>query len=135
MATKCSTSSRTCRLSAARWPSSRSARGAIQSTGENKPALSQTASENETPGCVAGRFAYLEPRLARADDGDEVVTLRAGAAAARRDRAGDIITVDLAVGHRGFVLVRLAIGVGGGRAALGAAFKAAIDAVTAGVRA
>ena len=72
--------------------------------------------------------------LARADDGDDVAGVAAAAAgAAGRDRAGDVIAVDLAVGRGRGELVRLAIGVGRRRAALVAGRQAAVDAIAVAV--
>src|ERR1019366_7642006 len=72
--------------------------------------------------------------LARADDGDDVAGVAAAAAgAAGRDRAGDVIAVDLAVGRGRGELVRLAIGVGRRRAAFVARCEAAVDAIAVAV--
>ncbi len=50
------------------------------------------------------------------------------------DGAGDVVAVDLAVGRGLRELVRLAVGVGRCRAALGAGGEAPVDAVAVGVR-
>src|SRR5882724_6122487 len=93
-------------------------------------------------GCSAARgwvreavLLFVNDRaLARALDRDEVV---AGAAFAGtgvgRDRAGDLVLVDLAVGRGLGELPRLAVGGCGGCAALGTGGQAAVDAVAVGV--
>src|SRR3569833_769017 len=73
--------------------------------------------------------------LLRADDRDEVVAAAALAAAGRvgGNGAGDLLAVDLAVAHRLRELVRLAVGVRGGAAAILAIGEAPVDAIAVGV--
>src|SRR5664280_3218262 len=71
---------------------------------------------------------------ARADDGDDVAfATLATAGAAARNGAGNVVAVDLAVGHGLGEFVRLAIGVGRRRAAFGARGEATVDAVAVGI--
>ena len=72
---------------------------------------------------------------ARADDGDQVVAFGALAAAgaAGRDRAGDLVAIDFAEGRGLGEFARLAIGIGGRRAAFGAGRQTPVDAVAVGV--
>src|SRR5690242_21810069 len=74
-------------------------------------------------------------KLARADDGDEFVALGAPAAAVRavRDRARDLVALDLA--ERGGLDELLGLAIGGGHrgAALGAGLEATVDAVAVGI--
>ena len=70
-------------------------------------------------------------KSARALDGDEVVAMRAvaGAGAAGRDGAGDVVAIDLAVGQCLAEFVRAAVGIRRGGAAGRAGGEAAIDAI------
>src|SRR5262249_46715500 len=73
-------------------------------------------------------LGFSEAKSARADDGDEVVAggAVAGARAARRNGAGDVVAVDFAERQRLGELARLAIGVGDGGAAFGARSETAV---------
>src|SRR6476660_8765084 len=72
---------------------------------------------------------------AGAHDGDEVVAMpgTAGARAAGRDRAGNVVAIDLAVGHSLPVFVGAAIGIRDSLAARRAGREAAVDAVAIAV--
>ena len=74
-------------------------------------------------------------RSARALDGDEVVAVRAvtGARTARRDRAGDVVAIDLAEGQSLAEFVGAAIGIRRGGAAGRARGEAAVDAIAVAV--
>ena len=69
---------------------------------------------------------------AGAGDGDEIVAMRAVAAArsALRDRAGDVVAIDFAERQSLPVFVRVAVGVGSGFAAGCAGRQTVVDAVT-----
>src|SRR5262249_51969884 len=84
---------------------------------------------------ISAQRRWWRMALSRAFDGDELVAVGAAAAGAAggRDRAGDVVPVDLAVRGGLPELVRAAIGGGGCVAAGGAAGEAAGDAVAVGV--
>src|SRR5579871_1766340 len=83
---------------------------------------------------VASVTAQRASELARALDGDEFVAGGAFAVAgAGRDRAGDVVAIDLAERQRLAELARAAIGGGDGRAALVAGGEATVDTVAISV--